>query len=391
MHEARYFLPDHPQLRDVYSREELRAMLLSGRLKRSDIIVDDLTGHGHLLGDFLTWPDVKPFVEDSEDPEDSDVFPSSTSPPKPAAIPAREPQPAPVLRPLPAAIAPAKPSVLPPPLPGAPPPAYVEFRATTPLTTLRHSPPEEEEDPHFHHPFNADEKDEEDEHEEDVEDDEPDAFDDEDFDEEDFDYFENKDHPRLQPRRHAPLTAAHLRRAQTHADDDEGDPRLPAQPEPRLGAIEPADAQEGEAEDQEYLLHHFHPSWLSYRKALFAMLICGALGYLSYRAKMNMAYPFTAGSFFILCFLNTWLDRSSIDYYITTRRVEAEVGLIGRNSDEIRISDIRAMDVQMKGLSGLIGIGSINFSSGGGPLLDVHFKNVRNPHKIKRIVRELLG
>ncbi|HSJ01323.1 MAG: hypothetical protein ACAI34_02845, partial [Verrucomicrobium sp.] len=56
MSQPRYFLPDHPVLNEVYSKADLRAMLQSGELSRSDIVVDDETGFGHLLGDLLASP-----------------------------------------------------------------------------------------------------------------------------------------------------------------------------------------------------------------------------------------------------------------------------------------------------------------------------------------------
>ncbi|WP_075089642.1 hypothetical protein [Verrucomicrobium spinosum] len=60
MSHPRYFLPDHPALTEVYSKADLRAMLQSGELSRSEIVVDDETGLGHLLGDLLAapYPDV---------------------------------------------------------------------------------------------------------------------------------------------------------------------------------------------------------------------------------------------------------------------------------------------------------------------------------------------
>ena len=56
MSAARYFLPDHPKLTDVYSKGELRAMLQAGQLSRSDMVTDDETGKGYLLGDLLMTP-----------------------------------------------------------------------------------------------------------------------------------------------------------------------------------------------------------------------------------------------------------------------------------------------------------------------------------------------
>ena len=53
MPEARYFLPDHASLKDVYTKDDLRELLQAGRLSRSEIVLDDETGLAHLLGDLL--------------------------------------------------------------------------------------------------------------------------------------------------------------------------------------------------------------------------------------------------------------------------------------------------------------------------------------------------
>src|SRR6188472_3466663 len=53
MSDARYFLAEHASLKDVYSKDDLRGLLQSGKLSRSDILVDDETGLAHLLGDLL--------------------------------------------------------------------------------------------------------------------------------------------------------------------------------------------------------------------------------------------------------------------------------------------------------------------------------------------------
>src|SRR3954468_15124431 len=52
----RYFLPEHPKLKDVYSKSELRGMLQAGELSRSDMVTDDETGIHYLLGDLLAMP-----------------------------------------------------------------------------------------------------------------------------------------------------------------------------------------------------------------------------------------------------------------------------------------------------------------------------------------------
>ena len=52
---------------------------------------------------------------------------------------------------------------------------------------------------------------------------------------------------------------------------------------------------------------------------------------------------------------------------------------------------IRAIDVTQSGLLALLGVGTVDFSSAGGVNVEVQFKNIRAPHKIKKIVRELQG
>src|SRR6476620_7928370 len=52
----RYCLPEHPKLKEVYSKSELRGMLQAGDLSRSDMVTDDETGIHYLLGDLLAMP-----------------------------------------------------------------------------------------------------------------------------------------------------------------------------------------------------------------------------------------------------------------------------------------------------------------------------------------------
>ena len=50
---------------------------------------------------------------------------------------------------------------------------------------------------------------------------------------------------------------------------------------------------------------------------------------------------------------------------VTPKRVELVWGLLTKSSNEVRIEDIRTINVRRKGFSGLLGIGTIEFSSTG--------------------------
>ena len=64
-------------------------------------------------------------------------------------------------------------------------------------------------------------------------------------------------------------------------------------------------------------------------------------------------------------------------------------GVIGRNSKEVRICDIRSIDVYEPGLKGLLGLGTLDFSSAANSGIEVQFKDVRHAHHVKQQVRRL--
>ena len=83
------------------------------------------------------------------------------------------------------------------------------------------------------------------------------------------------------------------------------------------------------------------------------------------------------------------LRRSAVEYRISTRRVEVQRGLISKSSQEIRIPDIRAINVRKSGFPGLLGVGDLIFSSASGGQEDVIFHQVAGAHRLKNQVRRL--
>jgi membrane protein YdbS with pleckstrin-like domain len=83
------------------------------------------------------------------------------------------------------------------------------------------------------------------------------------------------------------------------------------------------------------------------------------------------------------------LDRSGRKYIVTNKRVSVEFGIISKQSTELRIQDIRSINLTTSGVSGLVGIGRLEFSSAASDDADVIFWNVPDAEKIRDTVRSL--
>lgn len=130
-----------------------------------------------------------------------------------------------------------------------------------------------------------------------------------------------------------------------------------------------------------------HPSFLSYPGSLLGSAASLAAGWWLAPEGGWFAFGgiacFTAFASFLV------FHRSSREYRVNPRRVELYEGLLARSSREIRVADIRAINVRTSGIAGLLGLGDVEFLSAGSEGVDVAFRNVWRPHRIKRLVRRL--
>lgn len=135
------------------------------------------------------------------------------------------------------------------------------------------------------------------------------------------------------------------------------------------------------------LCYHGHPSWLSFVRPMLLslLLVGGAIACLPLGGKYFIIGVALA-SLVLCCVI---ISRQHRDYFVSGERVEVEWGIVGRSSKEVRIVDIRSMDVHEKGLLGLLGVGTLDFSSSGTDGVEVQFRHVRRPHRIKELVRQL--
>lgn len=83
------------------------------------------------------------------------------------------------------------------------------------------------------------------------------------------------------------------------------------------------------------------------------------------------------------------LDRVARKYTVTNRRVSVEFGVMAKQSNELRIQDIRSINLTTHGLAGMVGIGRLEFSSAATDDADVIFWNTPHATKIRDLVRSL--
>ena len=89
-----------------------------------------------------------------------------------------------------------------------------------------------------------------------------------------------------------------------------------------------------------------------------------------------------------LAFFYIVLARASHLYVVTPRRIEAVHGLMAKDSTEIRVEDIRTINVRRNGIPGLLWVGTVEFSSTG-DAIDVTFADVWGARRLKKLVRHL--
>jgi len=163
-------------------------------------------------------------------------------------------------------------------------------------------------------------------------------------------------------------------------EDEEPEQEVEEEPEP-----EPT--KKRYTESGELILFFSHPDWLRYSKALclfLLLMIATALLFV-----IDGAYALITGLLGLATFIAVMIARSCQDYLVTEDRVEVLWGILGRSSNEVRICDIRSIDVREKGLKGLLGIGTLDVSSAANGGIEVSFLDIRKPHEVKELIRQL--
>lgn len=158
-------------------------------------------------------------------------------------------------------------------------------------------------------------------------------------------------------------------------------------------ADEAADSREPEAPPQpsfpapSAILYAGRPSVLSYPRALLLMAAGIALAIWGHSVSGWLIF---AGSL-VAVSTAAWLSvtRSMRLYLIMPIRLEIIEGLVAKSSREVRITDIRSINIRKPGLRGLLGVGTVEFATAGGEEVDVAFRDVYGADRIKDLIRRL--
>jgi uncharacterized membrane protein YdbT with pleckstrin-like domain len=94
--------------------------------------------------------------------------------------------------------------------------------------------------------------------------------------------------------------------------------------------------------------------------------------------------PVLVGFFIIWWIL---LARRRRTYTVAPGRVIVEWGWLVRNSREIRIQDIRSIEVRKRGLTGLLAVGDVEFASAARDEAEVVFHAIADVERVRDLVR----
>ena len=139
--------------------------------------------------------------------------------------------------------------------------------------------------------------------------------------------------------------------------------------------------------DPTLILYAGHRSLLSYPISLFIILVSLGLG-IWFRETSGWIL-FVGLIFALIAVSHIILERTAKLYLITPRRVEIVKGLFAKSSNEVRIEDIRAINVVRTGLLGMIGVGRVEFASSGGQNVEVAFDAMWDAQRVKGLVRRI--
>lgn len=133
---------------------------------------------------------------------------------------------------------------------------------------------------------------------------------------------------------------------------------------------------------------HYAGRWLL---ILLLLGACAATFFLPALASMNYEWIIRGvlAGLALVIFLVIVVDRSRRKYTVTNKRVIVEFGFIDRRSNEIRVQDVRSINLLQSGLTGLLGIGRVEFSSAATDDADVIFWNTPDAQKVRDLVRSL--
>jgi uncharacterized membrane protein YdbT with pleckstrin-like domain len=133
---------------------------------------------------------------------------------------------------------------------------------------------------------------------------------------------------------------------------------------------------------------HYAGRWL---QVILLLAVLGATFFVPAVQSFDYLWPARGALALLGLILIFWiaLDRRQRRYIITNHRVIVEFGLVSKQSNEIRVQDIRSINLTMTGLKAWFGIGRVEFSSAASDDAEVIFWNTPDAQKVRDLVRSL--
>jgi|GEM_PF-561639 len=142
-----------------------------------------------------------------------------------------------------------------------------------------------------------------------------------------------------------------------------------------------------EAPVRERVVYRGRPTILKYAKWLIVIALLG-IGSM-FLGRFGDIFPIIGWTVAIIAAIGLTFERYTKLYVVSDQRVELIEGLIATSSREVRIRDIRAINVSRTGVLGLLGVGTVEFASAGSDEVEVAFADVARATKVKLLVRKL--
>lgn len=142
----------------------------------------------------------------------------------------------------------------------------------------------------------------------------------------------------------------------------------------------------------------WRPSWLNYWKAFLVsvLLIVGAFVAMAFAGDVIGDYvtPWIlplAGLVIALFVLGrAALDRFRWRYIVKPDgHVAVRHGIIAKDTDEIRVQDIRLLGVNQGIVQRIFGLGNVEIATAGHGDVEIFMKGIRDPEEVKEAVRKL--
>ncbi len=142
----------------------------------------------------------------------------------------------------------------------------------------------------------------------------------------------------------------------------------------------------------------WRPSWLNYWKAFFVafVLIAGSLVAMPFVSEYlpdgipGWVLPLVGLALALVVLGRAALDHFRWKYVVKPDgHVAVRYGIIAKETDEIRVHDIRLLGVNQGIIQRLFGLGNVEIATAGHSEVEIFMKGIRDPEEVKEAIRKL--